>query len=65
MSQLKPEEGGGGVEFSQVGYTRQEAEANWKAFKANVDGINPGQDFRALWEKVKTMVEALIAKLPV
>ncbi len=65
MGKLDPESGGGGVEDSEIGYTRAEAQANWEAFKANIDGIKPGQDFRAAWNKVKAMVEALIAKLPV
>ncbi len=64
---LDPEHGGGGVESSQIGYTKEEAKANWEAFKANIDGtkVKVEEGFRALWDKVKVMVEALIAKLPV
>ncbi len=61
---LNPEGGGGGVESSEVGY---EAKANWEIFKGQIDGTTTAveKDFRAVWEKVKAMVETLIAKLPV
>ncbi len=62
---LNPEGGGGGVEFSEVGFTKEEARANWEAFKIKIETLNPTEDFKALWEKMKAMVEALIAKLPV
>ncbi len=64
MGKLDPESGGGGVENSEIGYSRQEARANWEVFKGKIETLNPQEDFKALWEKMKAMVEALIAKLP-
>lgn len=65
MGKLDPELGGGGVEFSEVGFTKEEAKANWEAFKVQIKDLKPGEDFKKLWEAVKAQVEALIAKLPV
>lgn len=55
MGTLNPEHGGGGVENSEVGYTSEEAKANWEAAKVSFgETIKKIEaDFKGLWDKIK------------
>jgi hypothetical protein len=61
---LRPEDGGSGVENSQVGYTREEAKANWEKCSLDIGQLSPVKDFSTIWEKVEAFVKDLIAKWP-